>query len=312
VSGPDVALATCREAWREDDDAAPLLEALAATGVTASLQVWDDPDVDWSAHDLVVVRSTWDYVPRRAEFLAWAERVEAVTALANPAEVLRWNTDKRYLADLAHLGVPVVPTTFLAVDDAHRDGPEGTERAIAAAAASSSGFVVKPTVSAGSKDTIRYPGGPAAEGGATGDAVRHADDLLRAGRDVMVQPYLDGVDTRGETGLVVLDGEFSHAFRKGPLLEVGGGPVNELYARESIDPRTADAAELALGELVGEVLRDLFGAPPLYARIDLLPGPDGAPLLLELELAEPSLFLAMDPGAADRTAAALARAAATA
>lgn len=287
-----VGLATAAEVWREDTDATATQAALAAAGADAAPLVWDDPAVDWSAWDLVVVRSTWDYVPRREEFLAWAERVAAVTTLANPPAVLRWNSDKHYLADLAAAGVPVAPTTFL-------DAADGTDRdAVATTLPGDGEFVVKPAVSAGSKDTSRY---------APEDherAVEHAGALLAAGRDVMVQPYLPGVDTAGETGLVFFAGRFSHAFRKGPLLVRGAGPVSGLYAEESIGPRTATPAEREVADRVVAAATDRLGADLLYARVDLLPGPDGAPVLLELELCEPSFFLETDAGAAGRFAAA--------
>ena len=110
AGGPRVALATCHFKPTLDDDGPALLAALAAAGVDASVEVWDDTHVDWSSYDLVVVRSTWDYIERREEFLAWAV---TVPRLANPAGVLAWNTDKRYLADLPDAGVPVVPTVFV-------------------------------------------------------------------------------------------------------------------------------------------------------------------------------------------------------
>jgi glutathione synthase/RimK-type ligase-like ATP-grasp enzyme len=291
-----IALATCRDAWRDDDDAGPTLDALAAAGAEPSLQVWDDASVDWAAFDLVVVRSTWDYVPRRAEFVAWTDRVATVTTLANPASVIRWNTDKRYLGDLAADGVPVVPTTFV---DARPGGadPMGAARA---ALPPMGQYVVKPTVSAGAKDTVRYDEGDEA----AARAAAHVAGLLAAGRDVMVQPYLGAVDTVGETGLVYLGGAFSHAFRKGALLDLEGGSVDGLYAREEITPRVPSARELDLGRQVHDAAQRRLDEPLLYARVDLLPGPDDAPVVLELELTEPSFFLATDPAAGDRFATA--------
>jgi hypothetical protein len=302
-----VAIATCREAWRADEDAPALLAALAAEGIGAVERVWDDPDVDWAAHDLVVIRSTWDYALRHDEFVAWADRVEAVTDLRNPAVVVRWNTDKRYLADLAAEGVAVTPTEFLLPDDPSGTDDEAVAARIEAAVPAHAGFVVKPTVSAGSKDTVRYP--PRIDDhAALVTSAAQAADLLRAGRPVMVQPYLAAVDTEGETGLVFLGGEYSHAFRKGALLTVGGGPVTELYALEAISPRTATAEQRRVADEVLAAARRRTGVDELYARVDLLPGDDGEPVLLELELTEPSFFLATDPTAPTRAARAIAAA----
>src|SRR4051812_1710742 len=109
---PHVLLASCAQARGLDDDEPLLLAALAAAGWTGAGADWAAPSGGWAGAEVVVVRSTWDYAPRRAEFLAWAHRVDAVTALHNPAAVLDWNTDKRYLAELAQVGLPVVPTAW--------------------------------------------------------------------------------------------------------------------------------------------------------------------------------------------------------
>lgn len=304
-----VAIATCPEARDVDEDSGFLLPALAAAGVVAVEQDWSDPAVDWTAFDLVVVRSTWDYVLRRNDFVAWAERVEAGGRLANPASVIRWNTDKRYLSDLDEAGVAVVPTTFI-------DPPEGTEaatvaRRIHAAIPHDAGFVVKPTVSAGSRDTFRHPSRDERPT-TVAAAVAEVLDIHASGRTAMVQPYLDAVDRDGETGLVFFDGRFSHAFRKGPLLQADGGTVTGLFAPEEIRARTATDEQRSVAADALAVAQDRKGAPLLYARVDLLPDDDGRPVVLEVELTEPSFFLHTDPSAPARAAAAIAAAADTA
>jgi glutathione synthase/RimK-type ligase-like ATP-grasp enzyme len=269
-----VALAGCRDI--DDPDQPLLVQALAHAGADADGHPWD-ADVDWASYDLVVVRSTWDYVPRLAEFLAWAE---SVPRLANPASVLRWNTDKRYLAELAAAGVPVVPTTYVTGE---WEPPAGD-------------YVVKPTVSAGAMDTARY--GPAERARAD----EHVRRLVAEGREVMVQPYLASVETAQETSVLYVGGAYSHGARKGRVLSGEGALSPDAW---DIGPREPSAAERALAE---QVLAAAPG-PLLYARVDLLAGPDG-PLLLELEVTEPFLFLGDADGAADRFAAAIVRAAA--
>ena len=286
---PSVLLASCAPALGADEDEPLLIAALADAGVTAGVADWADPSVDWAAADAVVVRSTWDYAPRRDEFLAWARKVEGVTRLFNPADVLAWNIDKRYLAGLADAGIPVVPTAWTATADE-----------LPAALGRWEDVVVKPTVSAGARDTARFRPG---EGDA---AAAFATGILASGRSVMVQPYLARLDADGETGLVYLDGAYSHAFRKGALL--AGAPLGPgLYAEEEIEPRVASEAERAIGDAVLALTAERTGATPLYARVDLVPGTDGEPVLIELELTEPSLFLATDDGAAARVAAAIHR-----
>ncbi|MGY1810621.1 RimK family alpha-L-glutamate ligase [Blastococcus sp. SYSU D00669] len=286
---PSVLLASCAEARGLDDDEPLLLAALADARLTAGVADWADPAADWAGADLVLVRSTWDYAPRRADFLAWARSVEAVTALHNPAAVLEWNTDKRYLAELAGAGIAVVPTTWAA-----------TAAQVPGALARWDGdLVVKPVVSAGARDTARFRTGDRTAAGA------FAERVLRTGRPVMVQPYLHRLDDEGETGLVYLAGAYSHAFGKAALL--AGEPLGPgLFATETITARTATAAQRAVGDAVLAAVRERTGSEPLYARVDLVPDADGAPLVIEVELTEPSLNLPVAPGSAQRLAAAIA------
>lgn len=287
MTRPRVALATCAAYPDLDEDNGLLVPALAARGVEGIPVVWDDPGVAWDGFDLTVIRSTWDYAMAHQRFLRWADQVQAASGLANPAHAVWWNTDKSYLAELSGQGVPVVPTTF--VDP----GPDPW------VPPPSGGYVVKPTVSSGSRDTARFTA--RADDAAAGALVRH---ILTSGRTAMVQPYLDSVDTSGETALLYIGGAFSHAVRKGPLLVPGAAPTTALFAEEDISPRTPTVAQREVGEAVLAAVPVGVG-DLLYARIDLLDTPEG-PVLLELELTEPSLFLATDEGAPGRFAGAIA------
>jgi hypothetical protein len=290
-----VAVATAAEFPDLDEDGPALLAALRHRGLVGEPAVWTDPDVDWASYAAVVVRCTWDYQDRRDDFLAWAERVAAVTRLANPPEVLRWNSRKTYLRDLAGAGLPVVTTEWLAPGDAFE--PPAWEE-----------YVVKPVVSAGSRDTNRYRAGEHDRA-----AAEHADGLLAAGREVMLQPYLHEVDTYGETALFFFAGGYSHAVRKGPLLEPAMAFVEGAYKEEEIEPRQPSDAERDVAEQVLDRLASVGPAQRhalTYARVDLVPGTDASPTVLEVELVEPSMFLVHDGGhgdrAADRFAAAIA------
>ena len=281
----NVAIVTAAVARGVDDDLPPLTAALSAAGLSHAVVNWDDPGVNWAAFELVVVRSVWDYTRRREELLAWAERVAALTRIANPARVLRWNSDKRYLGDLDRAGVPVVPTAFAAPGEPV-DWPDADE------------VVVKPAVSAGALDTERYTD--------RGAAAAHVARLHGDGRTAMVQPYLRAVEAdRAETLLVMLGGAFSHALRKGPLLVPGLQVVEGLYVEEDIRPATPTEAELQAAEAALAAVPG-GGEDLLYARVDLVGGEDG-PVLMELELVEPSLFLTHAPGGADRVAGAITR-----
>ncbi len=271
--GRRVAVVTCREVSELDADGLAVAKALADVGLAPEPVVWDDPQVDWSRYVVALLRSTWDYPERRDEFLAWASRVDGLTRLLNPYEALRWNSSKRYLLDLQGAGLPVVPTHFIAPGEERRLPNEGGE------------FVVKPAVSAGSRNTARYGVGDVEE------ALTLVSRLLDQGRTVMIQPYLSSVDERGERLLVYLDGRFRHAGRKGPLLERGAGLVEGLFAPEDVTPADPSPVERAVADAAISLVAERFG-PPAYARIDLVTDRDGGPLVLELELIEPSLFLA--------------------
>lgn len=295
MSQPRIALATAAAARALDEDLPPLVEALTRAGAHVDVLDWDDAAADWGAQDLAVLRSTWDYTDRLAEFLAWVDRAAAQTTLLNPPAILRWNTDKHYLGELAAQGIATVPSTFV---EPGMDAAAALQRFVDGHADGATfEFVVKPCVGAGSRDAQRH-------GLDRNDAaLAHMQRLLDAGRSVLLQPYLARVDAHGETALLWFDGEFSHAIRKGPLLRRGDGPTRALFAAEHITAREPTAAELALARAT---LAAIPSPQPLpYARVDLIQDDAGAPRLLELELSEPSLFFGFGAGSADRFAAAL-------
>jgi O-ureido-D-serine cyclo-ligase len=296
-----IALATAIATAAQDEDMPALLDACARAGLPAEVRAWDDLTVSWARYDAVVLRSPWDYHLHRDAFLRWCERVARVSRLFNAVELVRWNTDKHYLADLDAAGVPIVPTRFVEPEADADVEPMAVLEAFLDAHHGASGFVVKPAVSAGSHDTCRY------RREQTFAAANHLGSLLGAGRSAMLQPYLDAVDTRGETALLYFGDAFSHAIRKAALLRPDAAGVDHTGLPDAIAPRTPEADELAVGERVLAALRARGDAPPLYARVDLIRDDAGAPRLLELELTEPSLFLAEAPGAADRFVDALIR-----
>ncbi|MFD6414837.1 RimK family alpha-L-glutamate ligase [Streptomyces sp. NPDC060194] len=290
---PRIALVTCRPGpdVSVDRDLPLLVRELAKGGAAeAVVAYWDDPAVDWAGFDLAVLRSTWDYSWRRDEFLDWAVRCAAVTRLANPLPVVRWNSDKRYLGDLARAGVPTVPTAYRAPGDAP-DLPEGD-------------FVVKPTSGAGARYAARYRAAEHAP------ALRQLERMHAEGLTAMVQPYVTGIDTSGERALVFFGGRFLHAIRKGAVLTAGVPFDARKNAHPSPEPWQPTEAEQAVAE---RALAVVPGGPGhlLYARVDLVDGDDGQPRVMELELVEPNLFLtAAHPGSAPLIAEAVLTAAA--
>lgn len=235
---------------------------------------------DCSGFDAVVIRGTWDYIDARDEFLHWAGTVPRI---ANPVEVLRWNTDKRYLRELEAAGIPVVPTSWGLGDGAGLPGGE---------------FVVKPAVSAGARNSARYSGAADHE-----RARAHVQAIEAAGDVAMIQPFMPAVESVGETGTYVVGGSVSHAIRKMSILDVGAAPGD--ISDGSIDRVSGVEVDPSLAAFAQKVLAASPG-PCLYARVDTVPGADGAPVLMELEVCEPYLFLDRSPGAAARFAEATA------
>jgi glutathione synthase/RimK-type ligase-like ATP-grasp enzyme len=278
MPAPRIAIATC-SAYADLEVGDELLrQALAARGGEAISVVWDEPGVEWSGFDLCLVRSTWDYHEQHREFLEWARLVEAQTALHNPAELIAWNSDKTYLRELAERGVRTVPTAWVERGE-HADletilGREGWREA-----------VVKPVVDLGARNLRRVR---------RGQSSGALESVLRR-HDAIVQPFLPSLEERGETSLVFFAGELSHTVRKRPaagdfrVQSIWGGTV----AQVEPDPKEVELAHQALA---------MLDEPPLYARVDLVEGPDGEPCLIELELIEPNLYLETNPVAAERLA----------
>jgi glutathione synthase/RimK-type ligase-like ATP-grasp enzyme len=200
-----IGLATSEELPGLDPDDAPLLEAL---GGDAEPAIWSDPDVDWSSYDAVLIRSVWDYFVRHEEFLAWVDRVPV--PMWNPADTIRWNSEKTYLRELEAAGVRTIPTAW--------DGEVPWDDAI-----------LKPTVAGGSLGLRRAGKGEVVEPG------------------WMAQPFLPDIVSAGELSMVFYDGEFSHAIRKTPA--EGDIRVQPEYGGrvEAVDP---SAEELAIGQRV--------------------------------------------------------------
>ncbi|MYX33776.1 MULTISPECIES: hypothetical protein [Streptomycetaceae] len=272
-----------------DRDLPLLRDAVSAAGAEAAVVHWDDPDVEWAGFDLALIRSTWDYTWRTGEFLAWADRCGAATTLLNPPAVVRWNCDKRYLGELASLGVPAVATRYLPPGGGTGGLPADHE------------FVVKPAAGAGARYAARYRPGQHEQ------ARAHVARMHDEGITAMVQPYMPRIDTTGERALVFLGGRFLHAIAKNAVLSPDTRYDQRKVAHPGVRPWTPTEAELAAAE---RALAAVPGRPELlYARVDLVDAEDGTPRVMELELIEPNLFLKDHPDSLPEVAGAIVRAA---
>lgn len=283
----DVAIATCQRLPEPDTDTPRYLSALERAGVTAELLAWDDPSAPFADARLVVIRSTWNYIHHLDRFLTWADGLGA--RLHNPPAVVRWNAHKRYLVELAAAGLATVPTVLIERGAARSLGGELATRGWA-------DVVIKPAVSAGSYETRRV------------DAARvSADDevwfqRILGQRDMLLQPFVRSVDGYGERSVVTLDGALSHAIRKSPRFAGGHEAVSSEALPIADDERALAEAAMTFGARATGA-----PAPLLYGRVDMARDEAGQPMIMELELIEPSLFFGQHPPAADAWAQAIAR-----
>lgn len=290
-----------------------LQAALARRGVDAQRVAWDGPEPDWGHFAGAVLRSTWNYSQRAAEFGAWLERLAGHLPLCNPLPYLRWNLDKAYLADLESAGLPVLPTHFLEAGDtarletsatsrlpqgesAHREASEAASLKSLLEHLGWEELVLKPRISAGGRLTRRLEA----------RALDRWPAEILAGLEqepFILQPFQPAVQTEGEDSLMLLGGRYSHAVRKKP--RAGDFRVQDDYGG-SVARRHPEPAQRALAEAaLAAAARHLDQAPPAYGRVDLLRGQDGSWRIIELELLEPELWLRQHPPAAEAFAAAV-------
>lgn len=252
-----------------------LRDKLEALGHTVRPVLWRDPSVVWEQADVVVIRSPWDYMEHVGEFWSFLHRLEGHPRVLNSPALMCWNLDKVYLAELESRGVPIVPTVFVAAGetvDVHE-------------VAQGRGWgevVVKPTVSGGAWRTQRVGEGCWMEG----------QSLLESCRDrgMLIQQFIPTI-TRGEISLVYFGGEFSHAVRKIP--RTGEFRIQEEFGG-FLHAYTPTREEMMAADRVMANLPE----GPAYARVDLVLGETDEVLLGEVEVVEPSLYLAFCPDAA--------------
>jgi hypothetical protein len=257
-------------------------------GATSARVAWDDPRAVWSGFSHVLISSTWDSVDRPDEYLEWTRKVSGETHLVNSGATIEWGIDKVHQCELAAAGVPIIPTTWVAPGESW--APSGA-----------ADFVIKPSVSAGGRNTARYAAGDVAAGA-------HVQALQLAGQTVMVQDYMARIDTQGEINLIYLGGEFSHGVLKMAALKFGRGVVDRPWERMAWTGLvTPSADQLTIADQTIAFAAERLGAVPVYGRVDLVEDDSGAPRLLELELVDPYLALDLKAGAADRLVAALLR-----
>ncbi|MPV50234.1 MULTISPECIES: RimK family alpha-L-glutamate ligase [unclassified Pseudactinotalea] len=282
-----------------EDESGPLAAALTERGGLPEVHAWNATGVPWSDYDLVVLTSTWGHNDHREEFLQWCTTVPRLT---NPANVIRWNSDKHYLQPLSEHGLPTIETTWLEPDrnynkrDLHNRFPAQEE------------FVIKPAVAISAHGSGRYT---ATDADSRRYAINHAHRLLGEGHSVMVQRYIPEIDSHGEISLTFFHGTYSHAVRKEPMLSPGSEVVNTSSMAAEVSAHRAsnveiEAAQTALAFARARIPgRSVTSRPLLYAQVDLVRPSDGPPLIMELELTASFVHESCSPGALARFADAI-------
>jgi glutathione synthase/RimK-type ligase-like ATP-grasp enzyme len=279
----DCIIATCSSVPDLDPDDRLLLQALRARGFAVETGVWNDPSVNWSAARLCLLRSTWDYPKRFEHFSRWLDATNRATLVRNPAWLVRWNSHKGYLRDLARAGIPTVPTAWI---------QRGCRADLVSLLADRgwSEAIVKPALGAAGLNVLRV------SPGSMEHAQTHLTSLLKD-QDVMLQPYLEAAP-HPELSLVFIAGTYSHAVSKKAFdtkLAIGDAAARRVAPTE----RERDVAARAIDAVPG--------GPPLYGRVDIFRSGNGAVFVNEVELIEPALYLGAHLPAAGRLADAIAR-----
>lgn len=274
---PKIALITCEKLPHLTEDTQDLAQVLMKMGAEVSSAIWNDTAVDWSAFDMAIVRSTWDYHLHPAEFEAWLAQVSTQTQLWNPAELIQWNMRKTYLRDLAKQGVPIVPTVWLEQESVVNLRAE-------LAAQNWDEAILKPAISASAYHTRRV----SIETIASDQAYLNEAITQRA---YLLQPFVPEIQTSGEWSFIFFNNgeqvQFSHALRKLP--QAGDYRVQEEYGGSTM-------LQIAPDNLL-EQARQIVDAIPhdwLYVRVDAVEL-GGILTLMELELIEPALYLHKNP-----------------
>ena len=288
VSKEIVTLVTCSDFPNLEPDEAGLPDALRERGLEPRIAIWDDPDVDWSDSTITVLRSVRDYSLNRERFLQWAH---TVPRLLNQASLLDWNSDKHYLGELAELGLPTIPTTWLEPEQ------NLNKMQIHTRFPADGDFIIKPAVSSGGRGIGRYS---AADPVSRSRAIEHAHDELAAGRSIMVQRYFEQIDSSGETSLVYLNGLASYRVDKAPMLHERFRSTSQTMPETISRARAITVEEWRWGEQIRRYIHQYIKLKTgrdellLFDRVDIVRGAEDDPnefYVMEISLIDGSLYL---------------------
>lgn len=246
-----------------------IMDALVELGLRVHRTNWDNNNFDWESSRVLLVRSTWDYSERIDEFLTWLEKVEKKCKFINPAKLLKWNIDKHYLGDLSKANVRIVPTVFV-----NRNKITSLTEILKKQGWNN--VVIKPVISCAGRETHKI----------LAIDVLNKESLfarLISEEAMMVQPFIESIETKGEISMMVFGGKYSHSVLK--KAKKGDFRVQDDFGG-TVHDYVANSLEIAFAENVVKACP----IPPLYARVDIVWDKDSNLCLSELELIEPELW----------------------
>lgn len=284
-----VALISDSDSLSVDYDMPLITDAFKNTDVQADVVFWDESNPDWSMYDAVVLRSPWTYMEKIQPFIEFCQNVEKNSVLLNPVSVIEWNSNKSYLKQLEAQGIPIVPTEIIYSEtEIHHalDRIQNCDWDVKE-------IVIKPTIGAYSFGVVRL---------SVEDIYKirkHVTYLLELDKGVIIQPYLQTIEEHGETNMIYFNNTYSHAIKKEALLSQHGETKTPDMEYRKI--KEASDEEKALAIRILNLAQSSLGLsePLLYARLDFIEDKNGQPLLLELEITEPSLSLPLTPKCTD-------------
>ncbi|NER17447.1 ATP-grasp domain-containing protein [Spongiivirga citrea] len=255
-----------------------LREALERRGLSVEITNWDNPDYDFSQTKAIVFRTIWDYFERFEEFKPWLEEVSKQTKLCNPKSLISWNVDKHYLQDLSQKGIAIVPTVF--VDN-------GSHRTLQNVCQEMNwkNVIIKPAISGTAFHTYKVIEGER-------DTYEAVFEKLVGERDMLVQPFIETIATKGEASLMVFNGKYTHAILK--KVKTGDYRVQDDFGG-TVHNYNPTNEEIAFAEACFKACSEM----PAYGRADILWDSDGNILLGELEIVEPELWVRNNPQSAE-------------
>lgn len=286
LSSKKIAILICEKFKRVPThvDNHELIPALAVHGLIYEEVIWDDPNVDWSQYDAILVRATWDYIDKHAQFIQTMKQINSLgIPFFNNFETIKWNSAKDYLQECAQKGILTFPTLTVSRKTEPDIIPLITEKF------GSIELVMKPAISGGAHRTFKT----------TLDEIQELyENHYSLEENVLIQPFMPQVSTEGEWSLMFFNGEFSHAVLSTP--KAGDFRVQRMHGG-TVQLVTPDKTMIAEAQ---KVLHAIPHGMPLYARVDFI-RKDTSYYLMEIELIEPALFMKFDPLAAERFAAAI-------